>query len=200
MPKRRKAPKTPVIDLIGEVWKPVPGYPGYHVSNKGRVKSDLRRGVDHAVLLLQIPCRDYLRVSLMYTEDGKRKFRKEYIHKLVLLAFCGPAKPNQVCRHIDGNPHNNAFNNLKWGTQRENAEDKRRHGTLRKGDSHPNVLLSSSQVKEVWKLLHTTTYSYPKIGRVFGVSRHVIGRIAQGHAWSHLTEKLPKEYPEESGE
>ena len=197
MPKHRRRPAVPVVDLIGEVWRPIPDYPGYEVSNKGRVKSHKRLGVDYPTLLAPIASREYLKVTLHYVEGGKRKSKKQFIHKLVLLAFTGPAGPSQVCLHNDGNPHNNCLTNLKWGTQRENAEDKRRHGTLLMGESHPNTTLTNADVEAIWKLLKTTPLSYSKIGRKFGVSRHTVSRIAIGTTWGHVTKKLPKAYPEE---
>jgi hypothetical protein len=53
-----------------------------------------------------------------------------YVHELVLLAFEGP-RPKIVSRseirHLDGDRFNNALTNLKYGTVKENAADRKLH-------------------------------------------------------------------------
>lgn len=58
------------------------------------------------------------------------------LHRLVLIAFQGFPKRERgkgkgmVVRHLDGDPGNNNLDNLKWGTQQENWEDRKRHGRI----------------------------------------------------------------------
>lgn len=62
----------------------------------------------------------YLMVKL--TKDGKRgSFR---VHRLVALAFYGERPEGLEVRHLDGNSFNNAITNLKYGTHKENMEDR----------------------------------------------------------------------------
>lgn len=74
---------------------------------------------------------------------------KEYVllHRLVLLLFRGKPKRGQQGRHLDGNTLNNSLSNLAWGTVRENTDDKLRHGTTVKGDSHHNAKLNERHVR-----------------------------------------------------
>jgi hypothetical protein len=64
--------------------------------------------------------------------NGKREYggteAYPHVHKLVLEAFTGQPRPEgMVCCHVNGNPSDNRLENLRWGTLRDNAADKRRH-------------------------------------------------------------------------
>jgi hypothetical protein len=100
-------------------WRPVPGFPAYEVSALGEVRRGGRQ------LSLFQDGSGYLAVTLC--EGGVRKrFR---VHSVVLLAFAGPRPRGAVSRHLDGDPHNNAAENLTYGTQSENMRDRIAHGT-----------------------------------------------------------------------
>jgi hypothetical protein len=45
-----------------------------------------------------------------------------------MLAFVGPYPEGMEIRHLDGNPENNALENLKYGTRSQNIQDQIRHG------------------------------------------------------------------------
>lgn len=64
------------------------------------------------------------------------------VHQLVCEAFHGP-KPSEssVCMHVDENAANNAPENLKWGSQKENlnAPAFKAYCRERKGDDNPWV-------------------------------------------------------------
>lgn len=106
-----------------EVFKPIPGYEGiYEVSDYGNV----RRVKSGRVLKPRGHNKGYWKVDLC--KNGASSQR--YIHRLVLLAFCGPASDDKpYARHLDGDPSNNRLTNLAYGCQRDNEEDKRLHGT-----------------------------------------------------------------------
>lgn len=56
------------------------------------------------------------------------KPQKDYVHRLVALAFL-PNPENKACiNHLDCNPANNNVNNLEWCTVAENMEYMRKLG------------------------------------------------------------------------
>ena len=58
--------------------------------------------------------------SVSYQDSGKQK--REYVHRLVANAFLpNPEKLPQV-NHKDGNPRNNAVDNLEWCTGKYNIQ------------------------------------------------------------------------------
>ena len=97
-----------------EEWHPIPGYKGYEASRLGQVRSPNK-------ILSQYQRGKYPTVKLGHV-------RQAGVHKLVALAFLGPANGLEV-RHLDGNPQNNRLENLAYGTRQENAQDMVRHGT-----------------------------------------------------------------------
>ena len=106
--------------MLNEIWKAVRYYEGlYEVSNYGRVRSLERIVIDkngkcktvHGKFLTQHDNgRGYLFVNL-YKND---KCKREYVHRLVALAFIeNPNKLPQV-NHKDEDKQNNYVENLEW--------------------------------------------------------------------------------------
>lgn len=98
-----------------EIWKDVKGYEGlYQVSNLGRIWSvRLQR------ILKPYNANGYFKIDLT-AKNGKRK--KEYIHRLVALAFLVNDQGYNVVNHIDGNKHNNSVKNLEWCSYSQNSK------------------------------------------------------------------------------
>lgn len=94
-----------------EVWKSIPGFPGYEVSNHGRVKGRkatfLRPVRNH---------KGYLYVSLYISRHRHNKF----IHRLVAENFVNGYSEGLFVNHLDEDKTNNRFDNLEWVTNHEN--------------------------------------------------------------------------------
>jgi hypothetical protein len=107
---------------------PCLGFPGYEVSDDGRVRSvgTNWRGYGPRELVPQPDDDGYLRVRL--TIANKRR-KRVAVHKLVAEAFLGRCLEGctQV-RHLDGNQTNNRWDNIAWGTAADNAADRSAHG------------------------------------------------------------------------
>jgi len=58
-----------------------------------------------------------------------QRFRRHYVHQLVLETFVGPRPEGRQCRHLNGNSLDNRLENLSWGTASEDNYDRVRHGT-----------------------------------------------------------------------
>lgn len=120
-----------------ESWNPVPGYEGlYEVSDHGNVRSLDRVTTDigggrtrrfHGKLLPGYVLPIGYRVFQLSGADKTKSL--QYAHRLVLLAFVGPAPKGQEGCHADGNPLNNRLDNLRWDTRSGNVQDSIRHGT-----------------------------------------------------------------------
>jgi HNH endonuclease/NUMOD4 motif len=119
------------MDKSNERWLPIAGYENfYEVSDLGRVRS-LRRKTGSGWRGGRVlkgrphPKSGHLQVQLSVANVAKHK----YVHVLVARAFIGECPPGQEVRHLDGNPGNNAVENLTYGTRSENNLDAVRHGT-----------------------------------------------------------------------
>lgn len=106
-----------------EIWKDVPGFPGYQVSNAGRVKS-LPRTVIRGNFTMNIPgtilkfgtSMGYSFVNLR--KDGKSTSVK--VHKLVGLVFVDNPLNRPEIDHINTNRKDNRPENLRWVNRHEN--------------------------------------------------------------------------------
>lgn len=110
-----------------EIWKDIDGYPGYQVSNFGRVRSFVnnRHGLCEQWHILKpvISRNGYCTVCL---GRGNRYL----VSRLVAIAFIPNPSNLPIVRHMDDNPSNNNVSNLAWGTQTDNMQDCVRHGRL----------------------------------------------------------------------
>ena len=98
-----------------EVWRPIPNFGGYEVSDLGRVRS-FRMG---KVKLLLSKDRINLR------KNGKTYYT--YVCCLVAFTFIGPKPKGQMVRHLDDIRSNNKLKNISYGTMQDNADDARRN-------------------------------------------------------------------------
>ena len=109
-----------------EIWRDCKGYEGkYQVSNYGRVWSILSQ----RYLKQDINKNNYCRVNLV-AKNGKVK--KEYVHRLVALAFLANPKNYTEVHHKDTNPQNNRLSNLEWITHKNNLNQKERKEKISK--------------------------------------------------------------------
>lgn len=149
LPKQVKAPSK-------EILKPIEEFPGYFVSNLGKVYSDSpRRGFYE---LTPRPNKDgYLRVALKKAgvkretgstrNQGKGKTFQRSVHLLVAEAFLGP-KPNPKSQvdHINNQRDCNHINNLRYISSSDDNVKKSFEYNLNatifgiQGDKLPNLL------------------------------------------------------------
>lgn len=159
-----------------ESWKPIEGWPGYEVSDQGRVRRGSR------IKATDPDRKGYLRVKLW--RDGKAKNR--LVHGLVATAFIGPRPAGSICRHADGDSQNNTSKNLIYGTPTENEADKVSHGTAAIGIRHPACRLTKEQACEIrrrYKAKCKVNGQFA-LAREFGVSVSPIYEIISGRHWS----------------
>ncbi len=173
----------------GEIWKPIPGFPGYEVSDQGRVRSfwqicrnPYQMNTPQRTLRLSKPNR-YPYVCL-YRHGKLHRVR---IHRLVLMTFIGPCPPGMEACHEDGKRTNNFVENLRWDTPVNNCADTRKHGSLKifKGMANGKAKLTDAQVIRIRELA-IQGYPYRKIGEMFGVCSRNISCIVLHKTWVHI--------------
>jgi hypothetical protein len=94
-----------------EIFREIQDFPGYFVSNQGRV----RRGGDR-MCAIHKTARGYMVVQLTY--NGRR--RGYSIHRLVASAFIGEIKDGYEVDHINSIKDDNRLENLEIVTRAEN--------------------------------------------------------------------------------
>jgi hypothetical protein len=172
------------------MWKTIPGFPEhYEVSDDGQVRTWLVRGSkkvsDNPTAMVGWFMHGYPAV-LLRDVHGKRKCVR--VHQAVLLAFVGPCPPGQEARHLDGSRTNNRLDNLKWGTPKENSDDKREHGTMVTGEQTVTAKLQASDVVAIRALLRRG-YGLDFIGSMFDISKRMVARIRDGLSWDEVSDR-----------
>lgn len=107
-----------------ENWLPIPGYPGYEVSDMGRVRSFKKTGFSHLFFsspkILKATPTHYGYPEVCLRNGRSRRWR---VHQLVMLIFVGPCPEGLEVCHNDGDPLNNRLSNLRYDTHTNNMKD-----------------------------------------------------------------------------
>lgn len=123
---------------IEEIWKDIPGYNGFQVSDSGRVKklayttkknngSPLYK--PEKILTTSITKKGYVRVELCLGGLNKKPFT---VHRLVMYAFKGlPPEGMDQINHRDGDKTNNRPDNLEWSNNSHNITHAWRTGLFK---------------------------------------------------------------------
>lgn len=181
-----------------EIWKSIIGYEGYYeVSNYGRVRSLDRKVIGRngkemviqgKILKNRVNAKrgGYYTVALCLNA----KYKYFYIHRLVLVAFVGePPDASYQGAHNDGNCKNNNVNNLRWATTLENINDKKKHGTQLKGESHGASKLTDNQVIEIrakYKRFNYNRSNSSELALEYNISKGNVWSIVNGKTFKHL--------------
>jgi hypothetical protein len=162
---------------MGEQWRSVEGFPGYLVSDAGRVIG--RRG---RPLRLGTHEKGYRQACMM--RDGRLFCRR--VHRLVLTAFVGPpSSPAMVGAHLNGAPGDNRLSNLAWVSQSENLSHRKVHGTEIVGERNGRSVLTSQDVACIRRRLAAGDTGR-SIAEAYGVHSGTVSKIKQGKIWRHV--------------
>jgi hypothetical protein len=177
-------------ELKNEHWKKIPGT-DWEASSLGRIKiPETQTPYIHGRWNKAVTRRNPGRITTGRVKSNGYKAiytggESEYVHRLVLMAFSGPPKKNQVTRHLDGDKHNNRIENLVWGTQKENSLDRKLHGTHLIGESCPWAKLTEEDVKEIKRRLGNGELGV-SVSQDFGISNGHTSNIKNGIIWNHV--------------
>lgn len=136
-------------------------------------------GPEPAALKGSPSSRGYLTVSL-----SRGEWETVAVHKVVCATFYGasPFDGGQV-RHLNGCKTDNRPENLDWGTQEQNWDDRRAHGGGM-GEAHPAAKLDQAAVKDI----RSSPLSQRALARKYGVSQSTIGQAKSGETWTEGAE------------
>ena len=101
-----------------EVWKQVPGFSKYMVSNQGRVKSFAQNKVHGRIIKPTWISGGYLSVKL---SDDNCVSHERLVHRLVAMAFIDNPNNYPQVNHKNENKRDNRVDNLEWCDNKYNA-------------------------------------------------------------------------------
>lgn len=161
-------------------------YPEYVISDDGRVqgpgrgcRKGPRSGAPRWLKARALPHSGHLYVNVRDREGGVKSM---YVHRLVALAFLGEPRPDQVVRHLNGNPADNRVENLAWGTRRENSADMLRHDTWRNQSTSP-VRLNWGIAREIRDEFAAGGSTRQELADRYGVSYTTVVNLISGRSW-----------------
>lgn len=174
-----------------EIWKPINNYPGYFVSNTGKVKSYRNNRITE--LLPREEKNGRLFVNLY--RDKKMKSVK--IHRLVAQAFLpNPEKLPQI-NHRDENPKNNNVTNLEWCTakynltynelqKRQHDLQKRKIGAFDEDMNLVHYFQSGTEAAEFIVAMGLSNAFRSAIGNICYAAKVEKTKMNYGYLWKYL--------------
>lgn len=175
---------------IPERWLPVVGWPGYEVSDLGRVRSVDRivTGCDGKVqhlrgrVLRQVGpgANGYFTVGL--SRGGIEKTR--LVHQLVAAAFIGPCPPGQEVRHGPNGKLDNRASELCYGTRKENFQDRVRDGVINRGERNGHAKLTWEAVDDIRRRV-AAGETQRTVAAHYGVHFATVSAVIVGKNWRH---------------
>lgn len=168
------------------------GYENYYVSKDGIVINIKTK----RKLKYQIDKNGYYRVSLY----NKNKQTKQFVHRLVAMAYLQNIEKLPQVNHKDGNKQNNNINNLEWCSAKQNVNHafrtglKKGVGACHIGELNTRSKLTRFDVLEIRKKKNLKE----KIRDVYQDYRNKITfkgfeQIWFNYTWKHLVEKVVEE-------
>jgi hypothetical protein len=117
----------------------------------------------------------------VYLYDGHGNSKKVFVHHAVLNTFVGQRKEGMECRHLNGNPQDNSLNNLRWGTRKQNSNDRWRHGTMPIPHKSEFTKLNPKDIPKIRKMKGQK--SSRKVAELFKTSHTTIQKIWRNERW-----------------
>ena len=177
-------------------WKNIPFCPEYQISSDGQVMSTKYQKT--RILKPTKQKNGYLRIQM---SNGKGKYPRYLVHRLVLTIFVGPCPAGHECCHLNGKKTDNRLENLKWGTKFENASHTILHGKQTRGKTHPmhqnpslaargekqgSSKLTAQKVLEIRQFYRLKQYTQVQLAKMYCVSQTQISDILLRKLWRHL--------------
>lgn len=154
-------------------FKEIPGYEDYFISKNGVVVST--KYGDTKELRSFVDADGYHRITV-YNDSKPTTFRRSRLVAIVWVKNDDP-KRNKIVLHNDGSKDHDIASNLRWGTHKENMEDKKLHGTNYGGDGKRKFIPTTVGLI---RTLHSTGSSIYQLAATFEADRATIRRLVRG--------------------
>ena len=173
--------------MQNEIWKDIPNFYGYQISNYGRIKSidrdivcgDKTIHCNGKILKQSKNQKGYLRIRI---SKGRNKKYTLLIHRLVALAFIENPNNYQQINHIDGNKENNYYLNLEWCNNSQNQihavklglNDHNKYNAGRKRKMVAQIDINSKKIIYIYN-------SLSEAANQLNIERSQIGKVCNGN-------------------
>lgn len=121
-------------------------------------------------------------------KDGYGKWRvngeKRNVHRLVCALVYGEPVDNQQALHSCDNPPCINPDHLRWGTHRDNNDDKILRLRLA-GERSPSAIYTDAQVRQIKQMIADGVKGHV-IYRQFNMSKYTFSNIKNNKNWKHI--------------
>jgi hypothetical protein len=174
-----------------KIWKKIPNYSSYEISNYGEIKTFNWKNLGReAIMKPALDPNGYPR-TMLKRDDGVIHTIK--VHRLVAITFIENPEEKPHVNHINGIRNDNRVFNLEWCTAKENIQHSFKIGlSSQKGEKNSNATLTDEQVREI-----LANYEFGKTGKKgmtkqqladkYNTTFSVIKRLVQRKTWKHLS-------------
>jgi len=157
-----------VENLKGEIWRKIPDFKGYYVSNVGRIIS-INRNKNKPLVMKKHHDKDrYERITLF--DHTKNDYTFCFVHQLVLFAFVGPKLDGMETSHLNHKRDDNRLCNLRWETASENQRRRVENRTDMRGENSPLAKLTNEDVFNIRKLYLDGQHSFKEIDTLYNIT------------------------------
>lgn len=190
---RRLTRDHPENSRAMEAFKPIPGHPGYEVSDHGTVRSITRtqtlRGKGGSIYTRTLWGKPLAtsQINSGYLRTNLGRGDGALVHRLVMLAFVGPGDDLWV-NHINGVKTDNRLDNLEYCTPKYNQEHACHTGAAPMPPGGGK--LTPDDVYDIAARLKTGE-SYVALAAEYGVTPQTVFGIKHGKCWQWLTGNQP---------
>lgn len=151
----------------------IPGFSGYEINKQGIVRSLMSANIRYLTVSV-----NQCGYPIASVKSDAGKFRNVHLHRLLLTTFVRPPKNGEHGLHKDDNKLNFELDNLYWGNDQDNANDRIKN-------CRTTTTLTKDQIIEIRK--HPRSYgSNTKLGEKYGVTRNAISKIVNRVTWRHI--------------
>lgn len=173
-----------------EVWRAIPGFDHYQVSNMGRIKSLSRKAKCGPAPGFRITPETVIKPFIAKNTGYAQVMigRKKYlVHRLVALAWCDGYFEGACVDHVNGTRDDNRAENLNWVTASENSRRSFQSGRVvpSKGKFSSEHPTSKSVISTCLKTAKETLWPSAMDAVRAGFDSSSISRCCSGRYKSH---------------
>lgn len=168
--------------------KPIPGFPGYYATEDGRIWSQWKQGHrELGSVWREVKTQTKRGARYLEAHIGPAGQQKTVsVHRLVVYAFLGPIPEGMEVNHLDGNPRNNALDNLVVVTPQENEAHAQANGLKPRGEGHGRAIYTEAQIRAMKQDAAAGGMTQKQLAEVHGIKLPTVQAILSGRQWTHV--------------
>ena len=171
-------------EITDEIWSEVPGWPGYSISNMGRIWGRSGKVIRGS--------RDKDGYNILCLGQRTERVKTLKVHRLVYEAFAGPIPDGMMINHLNGVKNDNRFCNLEITDNRGNQLHSFRvlgrigaNTNPARGERQGSAKLTADQVREI-RARNAAGESCYAMAKDYPVNKVTLQRICYGRGWLHV--------------